>query len=289
MRKHVDHDRVWLQTPDRTFNLGTGEDFTGDTSTLFRWGPLSRDEERRAPHPVETQASNYHNLSVFQRYAGRKIALADADVEDLIAAIEKVAPASGKVVVKVTRRKYAVVTLDVSGGVRDALYNSDALMGSLMHLEGDRQAYLVQEHVDMTFERRVFVIDHNTVSSAGCIEEYQPYDSLSNHDPRMRRRRGVGDPDVIWAPEQTKVLLDFAHKVAREIKGGYWDDKLPEYVLDVAFGPDGQPLIVELNGIRNSGLYASDPDHVVYCLTQRRDVWGKAPHARPRVTAEVAA
>ena len=287
--KHVDHDRIWLRTPERIFNLATGEDFTGDPSTLFRWGPLSRDEEKRNPHPVEARASDYHRLNVFHRYAGRKIALADANIESLLSAIEEVAPPSGKVVVKVTRRKYTVETLDVTGGARDALYDSDALMGSLMHLEGDRDAYLVQEHVDMTFERRVFVIDHNPVSSAGCVEEYHPYSRVSHGDPRMRRRRGVGDPDIIWAPEQTKLIMDFARNVAREIKGSYLSGDLTEYVLDVALGPDGQPLIVEFNGIRNSGLYASDPAHIVYCLTQRPDVWSRAPHARPRILAEVAA
>lgn len=288
VRRHVDEDRIWLRTPERVFNLASGEEFTGDLSTLFRWGPLSRAEESRAPIETEVAAADYHRYPFFHRHAGRKTALADATTESLLAAIEEVAPASGKVVVKVTRRKYAVVTLDVTDGARDALYDSDALMGSLMHLEGDRDAYLVQEHVDMTFERRVFVVDHHTVESAGCVEEYHPYSRVTASDPRMRRRRRRGgtDPDVIWAEEQTKRLMNFAREVAREVKQSPWRRKLTEYVLDVALGPDGEPLIVELNGIRNCGLYASDHGHVVRTLTMRADIWGKAPHARPRATVE---
>ncbi len=33
---------------------------------------------------------------------------------------------------------------------------------------------------------------------------------------------------------------------------------LRQYVLDVALGADGEPLVVELNGLLNAGLYASD-------------------------------
>lgn len=137
----------------------------------------------------------------------------------------------------------------------------------------------------MTFEYRVFVVDHLTVDAAGAVEEYHPYSRVKGRDPRMRRRRGIEDPDIIWAEGHANRLSEFSREVAQEIQRSPWRKKLTEYVLDVALGPEGEPLIVELNGIRNSGLYASDPAHVVYCLTRRLDVWGKAPHARPRAGA----
>lgn len=288
VRTYVDEDRIWLRAGHRIFNLATGEDFTGEESSLFRWGPVSPAEEALTPIPAEEAASTYHRLATFHHHAGRKTALAIAEFDALATAIKEVAPPSGKVIVKVTRPKYAIVTLDVSDGVYEALTESDALMGALMHLDGYRDAFLVQEHVEMTFERRFFVVDHLAVTSAGCIEEYHPYSRVTRHsDPRMRRRRG--DSDIVWAEQQTALLNDFARTVARDIKQGPWRDKLTEYVLDVALGADDKPLIVELNGIRNAGLYAADYGNVIQVLTDRSDVWGRAPHARARTKVDVPA
>jgi hypothetical protein len=41
---------------------------------------------------------------------------------------------------------------------------------------------------------------------------------------------------------------------------------LTDYVIDVALGPDGKPLIVELNSLLNSGLYASQPLRVTEAM-----------------------
>lgn len=286
VRRFVDDDRIWVRHAGRVFNVGNGAEFVGEESALFRWGPMSRAESALNPIPSEQVADRYHELPMFERHAGRKLAVADATIESLVEAIREVAPASGKVVVKATRAKYALERLNVTDGIERALFDSDVLTLALMHLDGDRDAFLVQEHIDMTFERRYFVVDHLTVTSAGAVEEYTPYDRVVPHsDPRTRRRRVVSDPDIIWAPEQTKVLSDFARQVAQEVKSSPWRKQLTEYVLDVALGPDGKPVIVEFNGIRNSGLYAADYDSVIRALTARRDVWGKAPHARPRATA----
>nr|WP_254788555.1 hypothetical protein [Arthrobacter sp. ok909] len=38
--------------------------------------------------------------------------------------------------------------------------------------------------------------------------------------------------------------------------------ELTDYVIDVALNADGEPLIVELNSLLNSGLYASRPELV---------------------------
>lgn len=284
VRAHVDEDRIWLRCRNQIVNLATGELFTGDESTLFRWGPLSRQEEALSPLAVEQAASNYHRLPVFHSNAGRKLALADATIESLAAAITKVSGPSGKVVVKVTRRKYAMFVLDLNEhpDVETALYASEELGLSLMHLEGDRDAYLVQEWVEMTFERRYFVIDGIIATSAGCIDEYTPYDRVVTHsDPRMRRHRG--EPDILWAVQETEQLTAFVRRLTRELR----DVKtLTEYVIDVAIGPNGQPLIIELNAIRNSGLYAADYSRVIRLLTERQTVWARAPHARPRATVD---
>lgn len=287
VRKHVDEDRIWLRAGTRVTNLATGEEFTGDLDNLFRWGPLSRDDENLWPHPVEALAGRYADLTPFTRNAGRKVKLVSGDRADLIAAIDEVRGPSGKVVVKVNYRKYAIFTLDLSEhpSTDAALWAEEDLGWTLIHLEGQPDSFLVQEHVEMTFERRYFVVDHIAVASAGCVEEYHPYSRVGvRFDPRARRHRHAGE-DIIWADRQAEALNAFAREVVAEFKRSPWGSTLTEYVLDVAFGPDGSPLVVELNGIRNSGLYASDHGAVIQRLTDRRDVWGKAPHARPRATA----
>lgn len=291
VHRHVDDHRVWIRSRCRggadgawtgggmqLTNLATGAPFTGDESTLFRWGPLTRDDEAWNPHPAETAASSYHLIPAFHAHAGRKTALADATSESLDAAVDAVRGDSGKVVVKVNRRKYAVITLDVAAheNAHDAITASEELLLTLIHLEGDRDAYLVQEHVEMTFERRYFVVDHVPVTSAGCIEEFHPYSrtAATRHDPRMRRHRHGRASSIIWAEEQTRQLTDFARTVADDIRRGPFGDELTEYVLDVALGPGGRPLIVELNGIRNSGLYAADCDSIVEQLARRPGLRG---------------
>lgn len=279
--RHVDNDRIWLDRDGVITNLVTGEEYTGDRRALFPWGMRTRQQEAFYPVAADRSADSYFRKPVFLRHAGRKVKVVDASYQSLVSAIHEVAGDSGKVVVKVARPKYGITTLDVTGGVEAAVDGDELLMGALVHLEGDWEAFIVQEHVEMTFERRFFVVGKIALTSAGCIEEYTPFERIGQHDPRMRRHRS--DEDIIWATEQTKRLDDFASRIARKVQWTPGD--LTEYVLDVAFGPDGEPLIVEFNSIRNAGLYATSPDTVVRNLTARPDVWGKAPHARPRVTA----
>jgi len=276
----VDNDRIWLNRDGAITNLATGEPFTGDRDALFPWGAQPRLDETCHPVAADRFADRYYHWPVFTRYAGRKVRVVDADEGQLLAACEQVAGEDGRVVVKVTRPKYGMTTINVRHSVAHAIVEDDLIMGALMHLDGTKDAFLVQKHIEMQFERRFFIVDGLAVASAGCIPAYTPFDRLAPHDPRMRRHRRDGE-DIIWAPEQTKTLHDFADRIATELRHS---GNLSEYVLDVALNRDGNPLIVEFNGIRNAGLYASDPHWVVRALLRRDDVWGRAPHARPRAT-----
>lgn len=41
-------------------------------------------------------------------------------------------------------------------------------------------------------------------------------------------------------------------------------------VIDLALGQDGEPLVVELNGLHNAGLYATNPRLVASALAEAR-------------------
>ncbi|SDH53756.1 ATP-grasp domain-containing protein [Microbacterium sp. 77mftsu3.1] len=284
----VDNDRIWINRSGGRpiVNLITGEEFAGERDELFEWGMRSNQDTALHPLAAEQKADSYftHHIGFTEQCAGRKIVHADATLDSLTDALRRVAEVSERAFIKGTRLKSGITTLDLTGVTDyedyEALILSDPfLAGELMYRDGDRWAFLVQEWVDMTFERRFFIVDGITVAHAGCIEEYTPFDHLKGvEDCRMKRHRS--DTDILWAAAETKLLGDFARQVG---KGIYDRDKaMSEFVLDVAIGPDGQPLIVELNGIRNAGLYASSPGRVIDLLARRRDVWSKAPHARPR-------
>lgn len=149
---------------------------------------------------------------------------------------------------------YASLTADdVRHVLAQDVYESGWMLVSLSQAPG---AIMVYEHVTMEYEYRFFVIDGKLVTGAGCIEEHTPVSNTALFDPFTRRIRSdhkseapVARPDVVSAYRgfitDARVLEAFA------------DEGLTTYVMDVAMGDDG-PLVIELNGVLNAGLYACD-------------------------------
>lgn len=147
----------------------------------------------------------------------------------------------------------------------------------------------------MTYEYRLFIVDGRPVTGAGCIVEHTPLfadhrPGSSPFSPLVRRKRGVSltaiedeldeftiedldsgtwadesasaDPsrggDIENAPGLVTQLVEFGAALVAE---GLTDGVLPRaYVLDVALNEgNGKPLAIEVNGLSNSGLYASKP------------------------------
>ena len=132
-----------------------------------------------------------------------------------------------------------------------------ALGYGLVHLEGSRDAVLVQERVDMRHEYRLVVVDGSPVAGAGCVEAFCPLDRTSDSgrfESRMEGARGDGDVeprDEVLA----RYLSDAPDIVARLRKE---DPGLKDFVLDLATGANGRTLVVEINPPWNFGLYAMD-------------------------------
>ena len=92
------------------------------------------------------------------------------------------------------------------------------------------------------------------VCGAACIESYTPADNTGDpFDDRMQQHRNR--TPVKHEPELAARLVGFARRAANLIR--HEGFVTPTYVMDVAF-IDGQPGIIELNGISNAGLYALD-------------------------------
>ena len=131
------------------------------------------------------------------------------------------------------------------------------------HFEDVENAGIIQPVVDMEYEYRCIFIDGQLVTGAGCIEEFTPYNRLSYgqaFDPQLRQRRHEGTPVVIDRA-RTDTLVTFAREsLAALVKE---DPRLNEGTIDVALDKDGKPLIVELNGAPNYGLYACNAKLIV--------------------------
>lgn len=213
-------------------------------------------------------AAGYMSLETFARHAGRRCELAGIltrDEHDVEAVIERMrSEGLQRLVVKGRAAKSLLVTLE-TGSLEEALSEVDPW--ALVHREGERDALLVQEWVPMRFEYRLFVVAHQLVTGAGAVVEHTPLDSTGEAFSSLVREHrsddGTGAPAVA-DPRVRDLLVEFGWSVVEELSREV--PLLEDYVLDVALGPEGAPLVVELNPVPNAGLYASDPRRLFKAL-----------------------
>ena len=244
-------------------NLGDGRTMPfADARGFGRFGMQSKD------NLVEDMLSgsglpplHYFTLNAFRANAGR-MAIPSTNapgVRGLIDDVMDVAQVNdGRVFIKAIRPKGALfdVTIEKPASRHETrLQVLEALDWNSVLLEEVPDAYLVQQHIDMRYEYRVFVVGGRAVTGAGCIEEFTPLDNCEPFDPSMRERRR---PEVVIEdrPDLRDRYKQFAQVVADEI--GAERPELQNYVIDVALNHLDRPIVIELNELLNSGLYASD-------------------------------
>lgn len=270
-------DNVWLHLSsdrDTAVNAGTGERRPAVVlGHLPRYGAQPSQRHQDVDMDQARLAADYYRYDAFLARAGRRVQLcgfmpddpAAVDLRDVLAGFA--ADGIRRAFLKTTQIKYAAFPLDLPegfarGDVGRAVY--DVLDYGAMNLEGRSENLIAQEFVPMEYEYRVFVVGQTVVTAAGCIEEFTPLDNNGyRFDNQLRRNRQEKTP-VEVEPAIAGVLTGFARDavdaLALEVPA------LTDYVIDVAMGPDGQPLIVELNGLLNSGLYASQPELVAAAM-----------------------
>ncbi|HEX9086512.1 MAG TPA: DUF4343 domain-containing protein [Arthrobacter sp.] len=251
-------------------NLGTGETLPiSSLAQLPRYGTQASDRHQEVDQAQAHLAGNYYTYEAFLSRAGRRFVVCGyapeaegaLDLGDVLAGFA--ADGIRKAFLKVNLNKYAAFPVDLPDGFAPddagaALYRQ--LDYGAMYLEGGSTNLQAQEFVSMEYEYRVFVVGQRAVSGAGCIEEFTPLDNNGYaFDSKLRRNRQERTP-VDVEPAITGMLIGFARRaieaLAKEVP------ELTDYVIDVAMGPGLTPLIVELNPLLNSGLYASRPDLV---------------------------
>jgi hypothetical protein len=235
-----------------------------ELAELPKWGAQSTVPALRHVLIDPDPASHYFRLATFTRHAGRELHLVSS--KTLIpAAVDMVARGSRRLFAKVTETKYGVYDIPITDptplGVARALSNSE-LGWAMVHLEDRPDAFLLQQHVPMCYEYRLFVVGHHLVTGAGCVERHTPLENTGVFDNKVEQVRGSGH--TVRDPGTVDKLVAFAAAVVTELR-----DEAPQmrdYTLDVAIGSDGQPLVIELNSLLNSGLYASDTALVTAAL-----------------------
>lgn len=254
-------------------NAGTGETRpAADLQHLPRYGVQPNRRHQEIDMEQARLASAYYRYEAFRSRAGRRVAVCGFGLEGAGAELGDVLAAwSGdgvrKVFLKSVEAKQFVFGADLPAGFHAEQAGSlmyRELDCNAMWLDGRPESIIAQEFVAMEYEYRVFVVGNTVTTAAGCIEEFTPLDNQGYpFDHQLRRHRQEQTP-VDAEPSIAGVLVNFARNavdaLTLEVPG------LTDYVIDVALGPDGNPLIVELNSLLNSGLYASRPGLVSRAL-----------------------
>lgn len=208
----------------------------GHRSDLFR-------ESLKYPGPKEMSIS-YWTMPGFLQLAGRTIKLCDLDQAN--EEVQRLHLEGKDAFVKATRDKYFTKHVPVGTSLWQAL---DAMVYSFIDEDA---CLLVQEYVEITYEYRLFVVDGQVVTGAGCIPWKTPLDNTALYDPAMIEHRG---DTKLGGPAMSNLRLDqylaFASEAIDQLGGG-------SFVLDLAM-IDGKVGIVELNPMRlgQIGLFAA--------------------------------
>lgn len=147
----------------------------------------------------------------------------------------------------------------------------DWLMSTLSHRS--TVTILVQEKITMHSEYRCFTKNGKVITSAANIDHHTPLDVNLDTAPgcpdlRIQARRTSGGEILPITADAMRVVLalhDFANTVARAVydnpsKDSPFDPPLDDYLcLDVAWDADNNlPVVVEVNPVAMSGLFATD-------------------------------
>lgn len=253
---------------------GPTDHWLSEGVNVIRLGPVTN-AELGSHHPQMLKGE----LELLREYGGRTVEIVGLDStkdEDGVTAFLSHTPAA---VFKRLDAKQSPLAVDArtahtpherreryEEALEQAGYYWDAV-----HLDGRGRAYLAQGRVRMGFEYRLFVVDGEIVTGAGCVEEYTPLHApeFGRFDDRVRERRGylgeAATPEVVHKPAIVSDLIEFGSRICQNplMRGR-------DLVLDVALNLErGTPVLVECNELSNAGLYASDIVAVYRSICER--------------------
>ena len=177
---------------------------------------------------------------------GREIQLAKADFDDIMEVSRNMLEKHSSIFLKWLGegKLYPVVRLKTLADVEEWFFD-DPFMIETQH----SNQLTIQEGLNLVDETRFFVVAGEIVSSSRVNWFYTPL-----HEPKN---------DYI-SESMKKTLEEKAKEVIELLKNGN-SLRSQTYVLDIGFDcKHERPVVVELNGIHNSGLYANDVKKIIH-------------------------
>lgn len=221
-------------------------------------------------------ANRYDRFHVLDTEYGRSVLRADctpASIDQAIFDMRKQHPTSGIVVKFMAASKLmplcfidpdltCMMISEETGEPYRTRFDSTAWLGwTGIRFDGEPSCILVQQRVRMRYEYRIHVIANHAVCGAGCIEQYTPADNQgARYDPRMQINRG--NSPIETKPELANQYATYAQQIANKLAG----QVTRPYVIDLYYGEDNQPHVLELNDQTNAGLYALDMDRLLQAV-----------------------
>ena len=179
---------------------------------------------------------------------GREIQYAKADFDDIMEVSRKMLEKHGSIFPKWLKegKLYPVVQLRSLKDVKEWFFN-DPFMIETQH----SNQLSIQEGLNLVDETRFFVVAGEIVSSSRVNWFYTPLHAPEN--------------DYI-SESMRSIIEEKAKEVVELLKNGE-SLRSQTYVLDIGFDcKHERPVVVELNGIHNSGLYANDVKKIVQAV-----------------------
>lgn len=204
--------------------------------------------------------SKHAQLEIFRRRAGRPIVFAKPDAASIDEAIRKIVPEDGSVFMKTLKKEWArSFTIKAGRSPWSQICEHDeGLEWSIMHLEGIDQPYFsVQGLIRPTSEYRMFMVNDEPVTGAGCIESLTPVENSNRFDFKIERIRNSGEIEdrPVLVARYRMFAESFGKKLRNEV------GSVPAYSLDLCHDANtGDIVPIELNPPLNLGRYASCVD-----------------------------
>ncbi len=240
----------------------TTEPDGGEQAVFGRTDParhLRRQPRLRYPRVEHCDLAYWHD-PVFLAAAGRSITLCDFD--EARRAVQALHDSGRDAFVKSTRQKLFARAVHQGTTLTSAL-------GDLAYSVCDNgRCLLVQEHITLRDEYRIFVIAGRPVTGAGCIPERTPDDNIVPFDPTIRDQNGG---EIRLDPQLVERYRRFAEDYCRRSMGSH-------YTLDLATsGP--RIVCVEMNPLflGRVGLFGCDLGALVDAVLD--DAGLSEPHA----------
>lgn len=265
----ITHVAMDGQAPKKVFD--TEQPFVMLGMEAGDWDLVRSSEMVVAPSRSDQLAAEaYASNAGFWKHAGRQMILAtyndhESDVPadvDLMEVIKHRRDAGqNSVIVKVNEGKAGIARVNIAGRSDTELHDDlmEIFDWTLIRMGGIEGGFLVQDDVVMEHEYRVFVVDGQPVSGAGCLFEHTPLNNLQNgFDLQTRRIRpnGESEPEPITnCPGVIERYRQALPQIIEDLMRG--DARLQDFVVDLCL-IDDEVRVVEVNPSRNAGLYALD-------------------------------